>query len=253
MTSKVHLAFELTSHSFTISEIHEQEVNILTHCVFNSSSEREMKQEMQLAMSAIPMTQEYEFQTLSWVSKQCTLVPTSIFKASSIASIYSLCFTKEAITNDLDYNTIGEGNCVSIFEIPLWLKSFFVIRYPRIIIQHAMTNLVRSMLDTGKGTNIHLSLFKDTFYLGIVKNNELLLTNVYEYTNEDDLLYFVSFAIQQNEISFDKGKIHLHLSQEADEELINKFYSKWNSMSNFKTYTFQHSPNSLLKQQLTCV
>ena len=253
MANKLQLAFELTSHSFTITEIRDQEVLVLNHTSFSSSSEREVKQAMQLAMSSIPVTENYEEFTLSWVSKQSVVVPTPIFKASSTLAIYTTCFTKEAITNDLDYNVISEGNCVTVFEIPLWLKSFFVIRYPRIIIQHALSHTLRSVLEKAVTTEIHLAIYADYFHLVMVKGNQLLLANTYDFTNEDDLLYYVSFCIQQNELSFDKGIIHLHLSEESDKELVNAFYTKWKTISNFKSYTFHNTPYSLTKQQLTCV
>jgi hypothetical protein len=253
MSDKTLLAFELSSYSFTIAEIRNQEVFILNHTVFSSNTEREMKQDIQLAMSSIPVTVNYDDQTLSWVSKQCSVVPTSIFKASNSSAIYNACFSKEAIMNDLDYNVISEGNCVTVFEIPLWLKSFFVIRYPRIVIQHATSNLLRSAFEKMNRTEIHLSVFNGFFTLVILKNNALVITNTYDYTNEDDLLYYVSFCIQQNELSFDKGTIHIHLSEEADKELVNLFYTKWKMISNFKSFQLQNIPYSLTKQQLTCV
>lgn len=253
MADKIQLAFELTTHSFTIAEIRNEAVVILNHTPFSGSSEREMKHDMQLAMSSIPITEKYDEYTLSWVSKQCVVVPTPIFKASSSLAIYSICFSKEAITNDLDYNVLSEGNCVTVFEIPLWLKSFFVIRYPRIIIQHSFSHLLRSVFEKNRKTEVHISVYADFFQLVLIKDNALLLANTYDFTNEDDLLYYVSFCIQQNELSFDKGIIYLHLSEEADKELVNSFYTKWKMISNFKSYTCQNTPYSLTKQQLTCV
>lgn len=253
MANKLQLAFELSSVSFTISEIRNNEVLILNHTFFSGNTEREMKQDIQLALTVIPTTENYEEFTLSWVSKQCTVVPTPIFKASSMSAIYSTCFSKEAITNDLDYNVISEGNCVTIFEIPLWLKSFFVIRYPRIILQHSLSHLLRSVLEKGNETEIHLAIYATYFHLVMVKSNVLLLANTYEYTNEDDLLYYTSFSIQQNEISFDKGNLYLHTSEESNKELVDLFYTKWKTISNFKSYTIQNQSYSLIKQQLTCV
>jgi hypothetical protein len=253
MSNKLQLAFELTSHSFTITEIRDHEVTILNHTSFSSSSEREMKQAIQLALSVIPLTEKFEEFTLSWVSKQCVVVPTPIFKASSSYAIYSACFSKEAITNDLDYNVISEGNCVTVFEIPLWLKSFFILHYPRIIIQHAMSHTLRSVLEKVNTTEIHLAIYSNFFHLVLVKGNQLLIANTYDFTNEDDLLYYISFCIQQNELSFDKGFIHIHLSEESDNELVNAFYIKWKTISNFKSYSFHNTPYSLTKQQLTCV
>ncbi len=253
MANKLQLAFELSSISFTISEIRNNEVLIIHHIVFSGNTEREMKHNIQLALTVIPSTEKYEEFTLSWVSKQCTVVPTPIFKASSMSAIYDTCFSKEAITNDLDYNVISEGNCVTIFEIPLWLKSFFVIRYPRIILQHSMSHLLRSVLEQGNGTEIHLTIYATYFHLVIVKSNVLILANTYDYTNEDDLLYYTSFCIQQNDLSFEKGNLFLHTSEESNIELVNSFYTKWKTISNFKSYTTQNQAYSLLKQQLTCV
>ena len=129
MANKLQLAFELSSFSFTISEIRNNEVLIINHTVFSGNTEREMKQDIQLALSVIPSTEKYEEYTLSWVSRQCTIIPTPIFKASSISAIYATCFSKEAITNDLDYNVISEGNCVNIFEIHFFHVALKIFLY----------------------------------------------------------------------------------------------------------------------------
>src|SRR5688500_12703030 len=74
-----------------------------------------------------------------------TLVPTTIFNASKPGEIFQLNFT-EPIEN-LDYNRIAELDIVNIYEIPMWIKAAFVIRFPRVRIVHRSTVLLKGIFN----------------------------------------------------------------------------------------------------------
>jgi hypothetical protein len=89
--------------------------------------------------------QDFDEQTISWSTIRSTLVPANIFGESNPVKIYRLCFGDETPKDHIDYNRIPEQGIVNLFEIPLWVKSFFVIKYPRSIIQHEGSHVIRGL------------------------------------------------------------------------------------------------------------
>ena len=74
--------------------------------------------------------------SLSVSSNRHTLVPNAIFN-SKPKEIFEL--NHQAPFENLDYNRIAELGIVSIYEVPIWIKSLFVIKMPRIKIIHTVT------------------------------------------------------------------------------------------------------------------
>src|SRR5690554_7703273 len=84
---------------------------------------------------------DYEEYTMAWGTQKQTLVPLSVFNESSARSIFQLMFGEGTDENMIDFNRLMELSMVSVFEIPDWVKSFFIIRFPQIVFkhEHAMT------------------------------------------------------------------------------------------------------------------
>ncbi|MBP6460180.1 MAG: DUF3822 family protein [Crocinitomicaceae bacterium] len=254
MYNNTHLAFELSEHTFQISEINANIVKVLGKHTFEGSSDREQQEELIRFLESVQIQTNYEAYTLSWVSHQFTLVPTSVFKASDIQSIFNVCFAKRNVHSELDYNELNEQSITVIYEIPDWVKAFFTIRFPRILIQHAYSHLVRGVIDhTHKETCIHISLFESYLHIALFKNKHLIVSNSYEYVNEDDILYYVLFCLQQNECDTEKGKLSLHISGETKEGIVDSLLNKWKMIKDYKAYTIVNEEYSLTKHQLTCV
>lgn len=136
--------------------------------------------------------------TLSWSESQSTLVPVNIFNESDKEAIFQLCFGNLDVTNVIDYNRLPLQNLVNVYSIPLWVKSFFVIRFPRIVMQHEGTHVVRGVF-SGSTYKLKskLVLHQDHFLLVIVQDNKLQFSSTFNYTSVEDVVYYFSYTIQQ--------------------------------------------------------
>ena len=250
-----HIVFELSAHSFGVYELKSNNVTDTKGVVtFLSDNEKDQKEQIATLLNELNLG-SYDFYSLAWISSQTVFVPSTVHKASDLSTIFSTCFNKEATLSNLDYNSIGEIGVVNVFEIPLWVKSFFVIKYPRIIIQHAFSNILRQSIEKSKlGLELTVVLYKNYFLLEVIHDSKFLFANTFEYTNCDDLLYFVAFTLQQSAIPLLKGKLYFHTSQEAIDIKFAEFSEKWLKIESFKEIQcLEQKVPSLPKFHLSCV
>lgn len=143
---------------------------------------------------------DFDHCSIAWSGNQTTIVPANVFNESSKDAIFNLCFGSGHDTHEVDYNRIPEQGVVNIFSMPLWLKSFFVIRFPRVVIQHEGTHLLRGIFN---GNTFRLkttiALHDEFFTLVITRQNQLQFYSTFEYSTTDDVVYYLSFTLQQKE------------------------------------------------------
>ena len=123
----------------------------------------------------------------------------NVFGESKPNEIFNLCFG--STNEDVDHNRFYEQGLVNIYEIQDWIKSFFVIRYPRITIQHENTHVMRGIFSGNAYSPIvHIVIQDEHFSLLISSKNKLDFYNVFEYKNVDDIIYHTMFVWEQKEI-----------------------------------------------------
>lgn len=253
MSDKTHLIFELSETNFRISEINKIEVKVLTSILFNTLTEKQIVADIQKAISETTIDSDYDYYSLVYVSNKFTLVPQTIFKASDIGSIYKASFSNRAENTDLETNIYPEKGIVTIYEIPLVIKRFFTATYPKIVVQHVTSFAIQALLaKSNQETSINLFVYPDYAYLYLISNQELLVANSFEYTNEDDLLYYISFSLKQNNLFDSKGNISLIIFDEAS-NLNELFFEKWNYIKNVSLIKNKKTFINLPKLIQSCV
>ena len=75
---------------------------------------------------------------VSWSAQKSTLIPSNVFSESTPDDLYRLCFGKPLDSGTIDYNRIPEHGIVNLYHLPSWVKSFFVLNFPRSIIYHTL-------------------------------------------------------------------------------------------------------------------
>ena len=252
---KTHLEFVLSETMFSATLINEDNIRFIGSITFISKKEFQIKEQIQQFLESHDLiNSEYDDYSLSWSTRQSTLVPMNIFAASSATEIFQTCFTKEFISNDVDYNRLAELSIVNIYEIPLWIKSYFVIRFPRIIIQHEGSHFLRGIFSNSTfKLGAHLILHEAYFMLVIVKHNELIFYNQFEYSNEDDVLYYLTFSLKQKQLLGEDGQLFIHENSEINSDFKTNFLSKVKLLTDLKKMTVMDSEHLSVKYQNTCV
>lgn len=226
--AKTHLGFLLSENRLQVMDFTEGNFVELGRLEFHGKKDFQYKEQIQTFLNELKIDQqEYDDYSLAWFTPFSTLVPSNIFGASDPKSLFQACFTKEMIANDVDYNRISELSIVNVYEIPLWVKSFFVIRYPRIVIQHESSIFLHGIFAASTfKLGIHILLHDAHFSMMFVKENELKFYNTFDCSAEDDILYYLTFGIQQQGLSGEQGNLFIydHLTSHTDwkEKIIQK-------------------------------
>lgn len=148
--------------------------------------------------------------SVSFAGFNTTIVPSTVFSESKPEEIYELCFGKNTLKKDIDYNRISDQLIVNIFELPLWVKSFFVTKFPLSIIQHESTFLLRKISqEPGFKLKMNLIIHDDYFLIIAIQNNQLQYYSSFEYSENSDILYHLGFVMQQKEWMDEELKIFL--------------------------------------------
>lgn len=195
---------------------------------------------------------EFDEVSLAFVASDSTIVPEFVFNDSEADEIYKLCFASPKEKNEIDYNRISEESVVNIYSIPLWVKSFFILKYPRIVIQHAGSHMIKGALKKNAfNLKVSMNIFENCFSILITKHMKIEYYSFFDFMNAEDIIYHLTFTLNQKEMTNEKGVIEIsNYSNQKYPEQLNNFISKLSELSKFKVEEVNHS---LEKSQLLCV
>jgi hypothetical protein len=152
---------------------------------------------------------EFKSFSLSVSTNRHTLVPDAIFNNSNPVEIFGL--NHQSPFDDIDYNRIPELGIVSIYELPLWIKSVFVKKIPRIKIIHTSTTLLKGIFNQPVFSDkIHVYWQNDSFYLTITSKGKLKYFNLFQSKEISDVVYHILFVLEQKELNLKEMKFNLY-------------------------------------------
>lgn len=187
---------------------------------------------------------------LSSGSPRNTLIPVDLFSNSKPEAIFKLNYS-DPIDN-LDYNRIPELGIVNIYELPLWIKSLFVIKFPRVKVVHRSTVLLKGIFDQPTfSPKAHVFIEENQFYLVITNRSKLVYFNRFDYKEPADLIYYLLFVFEQKEFDLEQFDYRFYGINET-----------WEHLEQIQTYLpkkvkidarIEESSHFLLAKQLLCV
>lgn len=250
------LCINLSETSVEIAEVSRSSELVIRKesLIFSDEREIQIKEELNDFLSKMDFKKEYNEYSLSWNSKNSSLVPMNVFQESNAEDIYRLSFGTKTPASQIDYNRIIMESLVNVFDIPLWAKSFFVIKYPRIVIQHDVTHQIHGIFNgpTFKLKTV-LSLKKDYFTLTSVHHGKLIFFNSFEYTNNEDILYYLINMLKKKELLDEKGSLLISGEKEQSESVANFFSDHKLKIQELKKIDVNTDNDLSFKNQLLCV
>jgi len=248
-----HLAIQVAIDGIHCVILKDGAVTSKSYLFFESANDLKIKEQLAAEFESNSMySSDFDEITLSWSSDKTTLVPNSIFSESTPQAIFELCYGKNEV--DVDYNRISELSVVNIYEIPDWIKRFFVIKFPRINIQHEGSMLLRHVLNENAfKLKCAVVLYKNHFQLIISKHNELIFYSNFDYQSAEDVIYHVMFVLQQKEITNEQGSFEFISGIGASNETIESIKAGINRISDVKSFSVNVPDNFIQKAHQLCV
>jgi hypothetical protein len=197
---------------------------------------------------------DFDEYSISWSGKRSSLIPTNIFAESNAKALFNLCFGSNVAAGDIDYNRIPEQGIVNVFDIPIWVKSFFVIRFPRSVIQHESSHFIRALfMSPSFKLRCALLVYDDFFQLAIVKENNVQFFSLFEYLETDDIIYNFMFTLQQKKYVSSMEQIDMYAGVGCSDLVISELTTKIQSLADLKNVPLFVNTDTITKSQLQCV
>jgi hypothetical protein len=242
------LCMSLSESSLEIAAVKRDTKTISFHK--SLTFEKYDRESISEVMKLDELTFEYDAYCATAGGARNTLIPVDLFNHTKPADVFKLNYS-EPIDN-LDYNRIPELGIVNIYELPMWMKSLFVIKFPRIKIVHPVTILLKGVFDqpTFK-PKIHIHIDEQSFHLMITAKSKLQYFNRFDYTNLADMVYHLLFVLEQKEMDQKEMSVCLY-----------GVSSKWEQMGGLQSFLAnpikisdksELSERFLQSKQLLCV
>jgi len=203
--------------------------------------------------SITTLQDEYLEYTMAWSTPKHTLVPLSVFNESSAKPVFHLMFGESVDEKMIDFNRLMELNMVNVFEIPDWVKSFFIIRFPQIVFKHEHAMTLRALFQMGTfKRKITLSFNDEYLNITIIHKNELIFSNGFEFQTAEDVLYHLLFVMEQQKLTHEEGELNFYFIDEKTEQKAQDTIALIEHHKPFKNIKIS-TIDSILKLQTLCV
>lgn len=249
-----HLAIELSENGVRFSATEGERMDRHEY-TFTDKKDYRYKEQLDEFLSQSGLKdKDFDEHTVSWCGFRTTLIPTNIFGESKPEDLFRLCFGPDIPTSHIDYNRIPEQGLVNLYEIPLWVKSFFVVKYPRSVIQHEGSHTIRGIFaDNTFRTKSTIVLFSNFFLLAILKENKLQFYSVFDYQEVEDVVYHLMFTLQQKELTGDTGSIQICPGVGAPSEKMTELKDKLGMLQDLKQMKIEINEKFTVNSQKLCV
>ena len=246
MSKMKNLLFEVSSTLLTVSYF-DSDVCINQWILDISSKTEAQKKEVVrdfLVLEGITLL-DYSNVLVLWSNQRAVMIPSKLLDYTKPDSIMKLAFGNEINQNELDFNRIPLVNAALVYTIPLWVKSLFVLKFSGSKIMHRITADIHYLATKNSINKVYGTLTIEEGFIGFVvfQNDQPILCVQNEYQMLEDIIYFVTYTIQNLGSSEFSGKIEVvNLTQSINsEQVINKITSiaaqskiTWEESSNFK-------------------
>lgn len=150
-----------------------------------------------------------------------TFVPTALFDEESIGS-YLQYNTKVFATDYFDFDSLPNLKAENVYVPYVAFNNYFIDIFGSFTFQHINTVLVHQFLKKNKNEGnveclIHIA--DNHFEVVLLKNNELLFFNSFEYQTKEDFIYYVLFVFEQLQIDPQKQLVTLYGNISINSEL----------------------------------
>lgn len=252
---ELHLAIVISRTSVHIAEVLRSSDNAERYesTTLNVTGSTEYKEQLTACFETYNFNANYKDVTVAWADDSAFFSPVKLFQESNLKELGGLMFGNEIDSQELDYNRMSEIDLVTIYQIPVWVKSFFVRKFPYASLQHEQTMTHRALFQ-GKtyDRKIVFRLLDGYFGLSVIEKNKIVFSNNYNYKTTSDIIYYFNFAVNQLEIQHSGGKLEV-VTVETYQNKAREVVEALISHNLLKDYTVEMTPNSLLKLQLLCV
>ena len=226
MLVHANLTFVLSESSLYMAEVSKdaKQITRFDFFQFKSKIEEDILTHLNEKIELFTKNTNYITYSLSWCGLISSFYPSKTLDSHSPGNLLEFIFGKRIKENSINCEDIPGYSFTNIFEFPGFLKDYFLSKFPSIKLIHVNSALVRN--SEGELKKIIISVSDSFFTVVQIGENKLKFINSYEYTNAEDLVYYVHFFIQKQLIDILDYQCIIFNSNPLRDDSIIEFLNK---------------------------
>jgi len=250
-----HLSIQISldGFSFAILDIPKGKYTVLKSVHFFLKRPRVLFMKVKELVSGDEhLNLKYKSVEILYSSEKFTLVPQAFLQHGSVDKFFG--FNHEIEKGfHIDKTLLSKAEAWCIFNIPENLKEFLALKFPKATLKHNLFPLIERALKENKNfpgrCQVHLNFFRTYFELIVLSGTKLQLCNQFNYSGENDVVYFVLYVFDQLKLSPDTTELVFHgqlpqtgpVYQTFKKYVRKTIFAKPSSLFNY-SYTFNQLP-----------
>ncbi len=218
-----HLSIQISldGFSFAILDIPRGKYAVLKSVNFFLKRPRLLFMKVRELMSEDEyLNMKFKSVEIIYATENFTLVPSAFFLNGYAEKFFN--FNHEAEKGYvIEKSLLSKAEAWCIYSMPENLKDFILLKFPRAVIRHNLFPLIERTLKENKNfpdrKQVHLNFFRTYFELIVISGPKLLLCNQFNYSADNDVLYYVLYIYDQLKLAPDTTELVIHGAfQQAD-------------------------------------
>lgn len=217
LTSSCHLSIQISmgGFSFCIFDSLRNKFIALRHIKFKeeiTNTEKLVEELTKIYKSDEFLKQKYRRTKVIFQNKKSSLIPTSLFDENNYKTLFSFNNNTEK-NEDVIYNKLKNSDAYNIFSVDKLLHKYITETYSGIRVYHQATPLIEHYMFTNKNkqklTSVIINVQHNLFDILVVNSSKLQLYNSFDFTHDNDFVYFVMYIFEQLKLSPEETKVIL--------------------------------------------
>ena len=199
-----HLAIEISEKSITYCLLN----NLTnTYCLLQSYKIESIDEISNIINNSKHLLLSFSSTSIGLINLPNTLVPKEFYNKKNAKSIFNINSQADEVIKD-DY--LNSDDTINIYTLSNQLNETIKNYFPNAKIKSHSTILLESLLrDNTKTENFSIFLKDNIANMIFINNSKIIFQNKFEYSTNEDLLYYTLFSFQQLGISAEKISLNL--------------------------------------------
>ncbi len=244
---ELSIQFSLDGFSFCIEDSLKKRDIYFTEYSFNnslSSPQELLDNVINIFKSDKNLQLNFNSVTVIHQNNLNTLVPLKYFDEELLKK-YLEFNIKTLKTDFAAYDSLNNIKANNIYIPYVNINNYLFQHFGEFVYKHHLSVYIDKLLELNPQNNkeiVYVNVSKSSLDVVVLKNKELLLSNIFSFNNADDFLYYILFISEQ--LNLDTNKFDIYFSGEIEERSeIYKLSKKY-----IKNIHFLKSKNQIFKE-----
>ena len=207
---KLSIQVSLSGLSFCIFDLITNKIIAFNEMQFAKNAV--IEEQLWKAFVAYPiLTNDYDEIVVLHDNNLNTFVPNTLFDTNFLGS-YLQYNVKVFETDFFTFDPIDNHEINNVYVPYVNINNFLLDQFTAFEYKNVHSILVKKLLDISIGTDekqVYVHLQKENFQIVVVKNQQLLLFNSFEYSTAEDFIYYLLFTCEQLQLSPETIAVYL--------------------------------------------